>query len=365
MLKWINKSEKKALRNFLTLYTLSTLLLLSVGSFYYYKLESSVALESKKIALKEAKQNFIQHSIIPQDMHIEIVDENASIINKNENIFEKDGFLYFISGYPNHSKRGNKLLIRTESIDKERAKIVEKIALFLVIASIFIFFIALKLSSMFLRPLKDKIEQMDGFIKNVTHELNTPISAILMASEMIENAKNKDIEDKLKTIKNSAKLALMLYDDMLYANFSDRFKIKLETLNICTLLEEIKKIYEPLCEVKSISIELDCTQANIVTDKNRLFKIVSNIVSNAIKYGKRNGKVTIKAEQNKIEITDNGMGIDTKELDRIFDRYYRGVDEKGGLGLGLNIVKKLSNELGLKIDVKSKQGVGTSFTINY
>lgn len=365
MLKGVNQSEKKALRNFLTLYALSTLLLLGVGSFYYYKLETNIALESKKIALKEVKQNFIQHAVVPQNVVIEIVEDNALIAQKTENIFEEDGFLYFISGYPDHFKKNRKLLIKTESIDDERVKILEKIALFLIIAFIFIFFVALKLSSMFLKPLREKIEQMDNFIKDATHELNTPISAILMASEMIEVAKNKNIEEKLKTIKNSARLASMLYDDMLYANFSDKFKIRLESVEICALLEEIKNIYEPLCESKNIYIKLDCEQESIVTDRNRLFKIVSNILSNAIKYNKKSGKITVRARQNEIAIIDNGIGINAKLLDKIFDRYYRGIDEKGGLGLGLNIVKKLSNELGLKIEAESKQDTGTRFTIKF
>ena len=108
-------------------------------------------------------------------------------------------------------------------------------------------------------------------------------------------------------------------------------------------------------------------ELNLVTSQSDLYKLIKNLVDNAIVYNDKNGKLLIELKKNKLTISDTGVGISKEDLEHIFDRFYR-VDkarskESSGTGLGLSIVKHICLLYGYKINVVSKIGKGTTFTI--
>ena len=125
-------------------------------------------------------------------------------------------------------------------------------------------------------------------------------------------------------------------------------------------------------EYISIIVNVD-ENLYIYEQTNLLDHLISNLLSNAIKYNRRGGKVYINVEErdSKIILTvaDTGIGIDEKDIDRIFERFYR-IDQshnrrKGGSGIGLNIVKQICNVLEAKLSVESKKDVGTKFIVEF
>ena len=100
-------------------------------------------------------------------------------------------------------------------------------------------------------------------------------------------------------------------------------------------------------------------------NENVLSRIIDNLLSNAIKYNKRDGKIRVKLDQDSLVISDTGIGFDQEMADRIFERYKRLDTSSGGFGLGLSIVKSLCELYKIDIDVLSKKGVGTTFTLSW
>lgn len=110
-----------------------------------------------------------------------------------------------------------------------------------------------------------------------------------------------------------------------------------------------------------ISIVSDLQDYLVATNKDAISRILDNILTNACKYNKKNGQVKIIMDENKIVIKDNGIGI--KNPTKVFQRYYK--ENERGLGLGLNIVKKLCDELNINIDIKSKINIGTTVELTF
>jgi len=234
---------------------------------------------------------------------------------------------------------------------------LDTIILFLVVYSV-ISLIGFYLAKLFLKPIRNEREKLNDFIKDTTHELNTPISAILMSSES-GNLSKKQIE----RIQLSAKKISEIYNDLTYIFLEeDEKKSEVKSLNIKESIEEQLKYFEVLAEKKRILIEKDLEEFEYCIDKNDFVRVFNNIVSNAIKYNKPKGKVFIKLKNKKLIVEDTGIGIQEDKLNDIFKRFYRATTEHGGFGLGLNIVKKICDNYSIKVEVKSELKKGTSFS---
>jgi two-component system OmpR family sensor kinase len=225
----------------------------------------------------------------------------------------------------------------------------------------FISLIGFYLAKLFLRPIKEEREKLNDFIKDTTHELNTPISAILMSSES-ETLNKKQVE----RIQLSVRKISEIYKDLTYLFLEENEKNSdLEIVDIKEIIEEQLKYFEVLAEKKRISIEKDLKEFEFNIDRNDFIRVFNNIISNAIKYNKPKGSINIKLRNNLLVVEDSGIGIDEKKLNDIFKRYYRATNQHGGFGLGLNIVKKICDKYSIKIDVKSKLKKGTTFSFTF
>ena len=234
------------------------------------------------------------------------------------------------------------------------------IILFLLIYSV-IAVIGFYLARLFLKPIKDEREKLNNFIKDTTHELNTPISAILMSSE------NEELSKKQVTrIILAAKKVSEIYKDLTYVFLEEREKkVDLKELSLKKLIYEQLRYFEALAEKKKIIITTDLEDFKYAIDENDFTRLFNNIVSNAIKYNKKSGEITITLKDKTLIIKDTGIGIEDKKIKDIFNRYYRATKEQGGFGIGLNIVQNICLEYNIKFDVKSKLKEGTTFSFGF
>ncbi len=223
-----------------------------------------------------------------------------------------------------------------------------------------------------------EIEQMkNDFVSNVSHELRTPLASILGFSSTI--LKDQNMIDEVKTefteiiYKESIRLSQLIEDILSISKIeAGRSLYNPEKIELEPIVDEILKTFQHQTKMKGIKIkkEVDKDLKPIYVDKKAIKQIFVNLLGNAIKFTQEKGLLSVRLANNensvKIFIKDNGIGIPEKDLSRIFDKFYR-VHRSGtpipGTGLGLSIVKQIVDFHKGKIEVESKENVGTTMKI--
>jgi two-component system phosphate regulon sensor histidine kinase PhoR len=213
------------------------------------------------------------------------------------------------------------------------------------------------------------------FIANVSHEFKTPLTSIRGYAETLLNAPPKEPElsrDFLEAIERNAALLQALVEDLLIlARLESEAPVHKTPLNIHALIEEQVDSRDQLINDKNIEVMVQCPDIDILVDRSRLARTISNLLDNAIHYNKPGGQIRISGKQEArgftLDIADTGIGIRQEDQARIFERFYRVEKsrsrESGGTGLGLAIAKHAIESQGGTISVASKLGAGSTFTI--
>ena len=226
--------------------------------------------------------------------------------------------------------------------------------------------------------LKELERARSEFVANVSHELKTPLTSILGFVETLkegaaENAEHRD--QFLGIIQDHAQKLHRLIEDLLLLSKveSGAEPLKKEKADLGKMLARIFELHSALLKEKKISYQASMTPNSFYLNvQSTLFsQAVANLVDNAIKYSQNEGKITVQAsydlEDVKIAVTDNGIGIAEMDIPRIFERFYRAEKsrsrESGGAGLGLAICKHIVERHGGRIEVQSKPGAGSAFTM--
>lgn len=215
------------------------------------------------------------------------------------------------------------------------------------------------------------------FSANVSHELKTPLTSISGFAEMIESgivSNEKDIIKFTGNIHKEATRLLTLIEDIIrLTEIEDNLQTMFEDVDLLKICQESIESLSFLAEKKGITIQIDGEKSIIKANKSMIYELLYNLIDNAIKYNKQNGKVliTIKKEDNEtcLIVEDTGIGIEKEHLDRIFERFYR-VDksrskQNGGTGLGLSIVKHIVSNHNAKLFIESEFQKGTKITITF
>lgn len=214
------------------------------------------------------------------------------------------------------------------------------------------------------------------FVGNVSHELKTPI---FNALGYIETLLDGGLEDKIilkdyleKASANIERLETIVSDLLEVSKFeSGQLKLEKEVFDVNDLTLKVFYQYEIQAEESDVTLKIqnDGVKTIVFADKNRILQVLENLISNAIKYGKVGGTVTIRYidldEQILVEVCDNGPGIEKKNIPRLFERFFRidsGRSRKmGGTGLGLSIVKHIVESHDQTINIHSQPDVETTF----
>ncbi len=226
-----------------------------------------------------------------------------------------------------------------------------------------------------------KIKKLDelrkDFVANVSHEIRTPLTTIKAYAETLRSGIITDQntqEEFLTTIESETDRMTVLADDLLELSKLDNKKmdLKLENYDIVKIINDVIKQNVVLSNSKNQSVIFNDTgEKFVVCDKDRINQVFNNILTNAIKYGKEDGKTEINIIESKnyydITFADDGMGIPEEDLDRIFERFYR-VDkarsrQMGGTGLGLSITRQIIESHNGTIYATSEVGKGTTMHI--
>lgn len=237
---------------------------------------------------------------------------------------------------------------------QDRSIILEQVKNMFYQSILIMFIISILFSLYALHPLKKSLSLTNEFIKDILHDFNTPLSTVRLNARILKNKMdNKNVE----RIERSVDTIVNLQNNLrtyLESKIKESEVVYVEDI-ILQRVDYIKGIYP------HIKFEVDIKDKRLFCYKDGLVRILDNILSNACKYNKENGEVMVSFNENYIlEVKDTGVGI--KKPKKIFKRFYK--ETSRGLGIGLHIVKKLSNEMNIGLCVKSQINIGTTFKLN-
>ena len=212
------------------------------------------------------------------------------------------------------------------------------------------------------------------FTANVSHELKTPLQAIMGSAELLQSGLVRE-EDKPEFIgrirSESSRLVALIEDIIHLSQLDEHVELPTEDIDLFERAKEEVRILTPVADEKNISISLHGDAAVVEAVPQLVHEIIYNLCDNAIKYNVKGGSIdiTVGSDESKgwILVEDTGIGIAREHLSRIFERFYR-VDkshskETGGTGLGLSIVKHAIETMNGEIKIESTEGKGTSIQV--
>jgi two-component system phosphate regulon sensor histidine kinase PhoR len=223
--------------------------------------------------------------------------------------------------------------------------------------------------------LKQLERTREEFVANVSHELRTPLSLIKgYAETLLDGAIDQpEVARKfVSTIDRNAERLKLLIEDLLTISEleSGRVKLALQPAALDSIIGKVFADHHSVAEAKAVELKTESSGIMVSADPGRIEQVLANLVNNAIKYGHRQGRVTVRARDREdgfaeIAVEDNGPGIPEEAIERIFERFYR-LDkarsrEQGGTGLGLSIAKHIVQSHGGKLWVVSQPGRGATF----
>ncbi len=383
------RSERQTLFSFLLLYSFFSIIILVFSAYIYYSMQKDLMLESKTnilqedsfkfiLRLKYLHEHFDEDKTYPRFAHFRsaIYDSSKKLIfttlhednvNLDKTLYTINENIHYVRLLESYYLGAMYVVIEIDENAYWFNMIQSKMIVIGGIFFLLLLFVGYFLLRLMLKPMRESINLLDYFIKDTTHELNTPISAILTNIEMIDTTKlEPSVAKKIHRIDIASRTISNIYNDLTYTALGNRIISHDENIDLFKLFEERIEFFKVISSAKSIKCIKDLDKNIFLKiDKTKITRIIDNLLSNAIKYNKKNSFIEVRLRKNYFEIEDGGIGIDEKKIDTIFQRYTRLNQSEGGFGLGLNIVSTIAQEYNLTIDFKSEISKGTKVRVSW
>ncbi len=365
------------------LYTGSLFILSAIIAYLFYTLSYSYHLDERRHAMQLAAHSLSSKIISahmrrqPLDLEklirgypytISLVDKQGRRIAGKEladadlqKDFGTDGRWIRIVDKSSFGHLGvDAIVIEDGGFGAEIGKLRERIAAVLLFSYMVILAVGFFLAKLFIKPIQMRRKQLDNFIKESTHELNTPIAALLMSVD----AKGAKADRNDERIKISARRISNIYKDLTYLFLRDKSDVRKESLDIRELLIEQVEALKPLAQKKGVVFQQHYHNAlRFEIDHESAVRLITNLLSNAIKYNKRGGSIVITLYERELSIKDSGIGIAKEAQKEIFKRFFRATTQSGGFGLGLSIVSDICRRYAIEVTLDSVLDQGTTFRL--
>lgn len=379
----LSSYERRSLLYFLIIYIGSSLVFMIVIALLYYghskneifqQHQYKMQLESSKISREVVGAHMSNKSL----KNLNLISEFDILLLKSdgERIYGdfqftnlKKGFhhinreLYLVDdGTFEHLDVGY-VVLRSNHLHKKIEQLQIEIAFLFAIFLFFILIISLILAKLFLKPLKNEIIRFDNFIKDSTHELNTPITALILS---IQSMKNGEIDEKkLKRVSIAAKKISSLYNDISYLFMNDITKESPKNIDLKALLQDRVEFFREIFSSKELDVKLSLEDINIYGKTDSLSRMIDNLLMNAYKYNIKNGEIRVVLNRRGLSITNSGQKISQEKLKIISKRYARGGKDQKGYGIGLDIISRSCKEHKFKLITTSNDIDGTTFCVQF
>ena len=385
----LTKSETRTLLSFSFLYSFLVLVILGVVSFLYYQFQKDLMLQEKRqvlqsysndliFRLKDLHVNIDKNNIYPRDERFEsaIFDSDkkkifstlkSKDVSLNDIIYLSHNQIHFIKEPESYYLGSKYIIVEVPDDGVWFEQIRYKIVISFLFAFLFMMVLGYFILRLFLKPMRDALHLLDRFIKDTTHELNTPVTAIITNIEMIDKSSlDEKLLKKINRIEIGAKTISNIYEDLTFVTLNNQIISNNEEINLSNVLRQRVDYFNSIATMKKISFDINIEDdVFLVCDMKKITKLIDNILSNAIKYNKIAGFIKVNLDDNILSIEDSGKGIEKENLKTLFERYSRFDKSVGGFGIGLNIVSLIAKEYNLKIDIKSQINVGTIVEITW
>ncbi|MDF1876939.1 HAMP domain-containing histidine kinase [Sulfurimonas sp. SAG-AH-194-L11] len=363
------------------IYTGLVALVLLAPLFYYFtymkhihSIQNELFLKEKSLLIVKAMQDYNQaeeyfeyprYKTFTSGLYDESFKPIFSLLDYNLKYF-KDGYhlddnnAYIIVKLPHRRYFGAKYLIVKNTISF--ATVYEKVLMILFAIVIFVFILSVFFLRSFAKPFQKMNKQLDNFIKDSMHEINTPLSIINVNIDLY-NRKNEE-NKYMQRMKAATKVLSNIYDDMDYLIKHERLEYKKHEIDIKEFLKERVEYFSEVAKMKNIIINTKLSECKIVyMNDKQLQRLIDNNISNAIKYSYENSTIdiTLYMQDDRCHLSFKDYGVGIKKTEKIFSRYYREDTAKGGFGIGLNIVKSIINEDNIDLEIESIPKKGTLF----
>ncbi len=381
-------AEKRSLLQFVSVFVgLNTLFLITL-SMLYYDDQKNIYMQIRESAMTNYAETAYESIYDLDDINrteeyllhdsrfdTALLDKQGRVlyataddfgITHRQGFFGQGRYFFYVNTIElDRIKNVRYLALRGKNIDAELTKTKEMLYVFLIVSILFFGVTIYILSRLFLRPLREYIELLDDFIRDAAHELNTPVAVLSMSLERI---RKEELGEKnaraLRHMQLATKTLEHLYGDLsfLIAQPSDDEE---SDIRVDLLVLERVEYFMPLADAKGISFVTKLRGTTMRIDRLALNRIVDNLISNAIKYNRKNGKIVITLNRHALSVIDTGVGFERGLFKEIFNRYQRFDSANGGFGLGLDIVRTLCDRYGITIAVRSKIQKGTIFRLSW
>lgn len=226
--------------------------------------------------------------------------------------------------------------------------------------------------------VKDLMEKNNNLIRIVSHDLKSPINRIFALTQLIQE-ESQNLSDNQKEYIGKTHQTIADMNSMIRNLLDTRWlddaslNLRAEKINVSLTLNNLVKSFQPLAARKKIQLQANVApNVTIHEDRHFLYRILENLMSNAIKFSTESKNIYVSLEESesgvRISIRDEGPGISEEEQLKLYQKYAQLTPRPTGgestTGLGLAIVKSLTDKMGIKIECKSKVGEGTTFSLN-
>jgi two-component system OmpR family sensor kinase len=379
--------EKTSLYRFLLIYISSSLLLFAVGLIILFGFEKHRLIDHQYHILKTQTTKLIPilkqlHSsqeselIYPQysEFKSAIYDIDANYIfgdfhpkspNLNKEFYKKDDMIISVQSVSPHFLGATYLVVQ-KAIDYAPINSLKNRLFFaFTVAIFFISLLAFWLGKLFLSPMRNSITLLDNFIKDTTHELNTPVSTILANAELLKSF-HPELQNstELIRIENASKRLSRIYDDLAYITLNHKRHSNIVSLDVSVFLRERVEYFKVIALAKRIKFTYDITDnITLNIDQEDMTRIIDNLLGNAFKYTMTKGKIKVTLNEHHLSIEDNGIGIHEDVKKEVLKRFVRANKSEGGFGLGLSIISEITKHYNYDIKIESELDIGTKVSV--
>jgi two-component system OmpR family sensor kinase len=379
----MNELEKRSFYSFLGLYIVSSFLFILLTGFWYYTAQKH-ALENNEhyrlehiadrigtaIIMAHMHKERLRMPKIPDDVDIALIGLDGQLKEgfmpvpvrpEHPDYLEEDGHMVLISDAPKEHLDVRYIVVSSASLFGVLEQLLRFVLAMMAAIALLATAVAWTLSKLFMRPLHQRVVQTERFVNDITHELNTPVTALSMAAEQVLSS-GRCSEKTLRNISASTRQLYDIYRSLTYLNFARREPAPVAT-DLSKLLEKSAAYYRPLMESKRLRLILRTEPLVFALSETEAQLLFGNLIGNAVKYSPAGSAVTLTTENGCLTIQDEGIGIAPQLQERIFEPFTRATEYGGGFGIGLSIVKRICDEYGITLSLESAEGEGTRFRL--
>ncbi len=304
------------------------------------------------------------YKIVFLDKNDKVVYSNTLHINPKYYPYDEkiDDDKVYVKKYLEQTRNGATKFLVIKDIDY--SDLIIKVTLLGVYILIFLILSSGTLLHISTKTLTQTNRYLTQFFNDAMHEIKTPLGIIQLNLDMLSMTIKESNLPILNRTQAAVKTLSSVYDDIEYFIKHDKVDFQKEEINLSKFLQDRIEYFEVLAKIKKIKLNTDIENSLFYSfNRIELQRVIDNNLSNAIKYSpaKTNIHISLKRDTNFITLSfkDEGYGID--DTAKIFKRYHRGDEIKGGFGIGLSIVHKICKKYQILIEVESKKGEGSTF----